>query len=130
MKKIFIFIGGVVTGAILMILVSILIAGGNSTDNGITLFEREGECISENSFEVFQVLDSGEALANEVEQRYSTTIPTGLTVLFLNEDGQSYYDDQVIKISSGKCAKQIGIFKYSANSGMEKTVPIVVIRNK
>lgn len=96
--------------------------------NGITLFEKEGECISENSFKVFQVLNSGEALANEVKQGY--LIPTGLTVLFLNEDGQSYYDDQVIKIPLGKCAKQIGIFKYSAKSGMEKTVPIVGIRNK
>lgn len=130
MKIIFIFIGGVVTGAILMIVVSMLITERNSTYNGITLFEKEGECVSENSFEVFQVLDSGEALANEVKQGYSITMPTGLTVLFLNENGQSYYDDQVIKIPSGKCAKQIGIFKYSAKSGMEKTVPIVGIRNK
>lgn len=130
MKNIFIFVGGVVTGAILMIVVSIFIAGRNSSYNGITLFEKEGECISENSFQVFQVLDSGEALANEVEQRYSTIIPTGLTVLFLNEDEQSYYDDQVIKMPSNKCAKQIGIFKYSAKSGMEKTVPIVSIRDK
>ena len=127
MKKVCIFIGGVVTGAILVVVVSMLIAGGNSTYKGITLFEKE-ECISENSFKVFQVLDSGEALANEVKQGY--LIPTGLTVLFLNEDGLSYYDDQVIKIPSGKCAKQIGIFKYSAKSGMEKTVPIVGIRNK
>lgn len=128
MKKACIFIGGVVTGAILVIVVSMLIAGRNSTYNGITLFEKEGECISENSFKVFQVLNSGEALANEVKQGY--LIPTGLAVLFLNEDGQSYYDDQVIKIPLGKCAKQIGIFKYSAKSGMEKTVPIVGIRNK
>ena len=109
MKKVCIFIGGVVTGAIPVVVVSMLIAGGNSTYKGITLFEKEGECISENSFKVFQVLDSGEALANEVKQGY--LIPTGLTVLFLNEDGLSYYDDQVIKIPSGKCAKQIGIFK-------------------
>ena len=63
MKKVCIFIGGVVTGAILVVVVSMLIAGGNSTYKGITLFEKEGECISENSFKVFQVLDSGEALA-------------------------------------------------------------------
>ena len=70
MKKVCIFIGGVVTGAILVVVVSMLIAGGNSTYKGITLFEKEGECISENSFKVFQVLDSGEALANEVKQGY------------------------------------------------------------
>lgn len=40
MKKIFIFIGGVVTRAILMVVISMLIAGGNSTYNGITLFEK------------------------------------------------------------------------------------------
>lgn len=50
MKKVCIFIGGVVTGAILVVVVSMLIAGGNSTYKGITLFEKEGECISENSF--------------------------------------------------------------------------------
>ena len=35
----------------------------------MTFFEKEGDCISENSFEVFQVLDSGDALANEVKNR-------------------------------------------------------------
>ena len=39
-------------------------------------------------------------------------------------------DCLTMTIPSGKCAKQIGIFKYSAKSGMEKTVPIVGIRNK
>lgn len=130
MKKVFIFIGGVVTGVILMIIISMLIYVGNLANNGITLFEKEGECISENSFEVLQVLDSGEALANEMEQKSYGASPTGLTVLFLNENGESFYDDQIIKIPSGQCAKQIGIFRYSAKSGMEKTVPVVGIRNR
>ncbi len=136
MKKVFIFIGGVVTGAILLFVVSMLVTGENSTstgenstyNNGITLFEKEGECISENSFQVFQVLDSGEALAYEMLE--DVMIPTGLVVLFLNENGESYYDEQVIKMPSGKCAKQIGIYKYPTKSGMEKTVPIVGIRDK
>ncbi len=113
-----------------MIVVSIFIAGGSSTYNGITLFEKEGECISKNSFKVFQVLESGDALANELEQGFSISLSTGLTVLFLSENGQSYYDDQVIKIPSGKCAKQIGVFKYPTKSGIEKTVPIVSICNE
>ncbi len=128
MKKLLIFIGGVVTGIILTIVVSVLIAGINLTD--ITLFEEDGECISENSFKVIQVLDSGEALANELEQRSYGTMPTGLTVLFLNEDGESYYDNQIIEIPSGQCAKQIGTFKYPTRLGVEKTVPVVSIRNK
>uniref|UniRef100_UPI003013AAC8 hypothetical protein n=1 Tax=Bacteroides acidifaciens TaxID=85831 RepID=UPI003013AAC8 len=96
--------------------------------NGITLFEQEGDCVSNNSFEVFQVLDTGDALANEIEHGFS--VATGVTVLFLNDGKNSYYDDQVIKIPSGKCAKQIGVFKYKSNAGLERTVPIVEIRNK
>lgn len=130
MKKTFIFIGGVATGVVLTIIILMLIANINSSRNGITIFEKEGDCISENSFEVFQVLDTGDALANELEQDVSISIPTGLTVLFLCEDGQSYYDDQIINIPSDKCAKQIGVFRYTANSGFEKTVPIVSIRDK
>lgn len=91
---------------------------------------REGDCISENSFEVFQVLDSGDALANEVKIEWDMSVPTGVTVLLLCKDGKSYYDDQVIKVSEGKCAKQIGTFKYSTKAGFDKTVPIVSILNK
>ena len=130
MKKVFMFISGMITGAVLMIIIAMLIADNNSSYNGMTLFEKEGNCISENSFEIFQVLDTGDALANELEPGTSLSIPTGLTVLFLCEYGQSYYDDQVIKIPSGKCAKQVGVFKYISNAGIEKTIPIVSIRNK
>lgn len=77
-----------------------------------------------------QVLDSGDALANEIEEKYSTSLHTGLVVLFLHENGKSYYDDQIIKIPSEKCVKQIGVYKYPTKDGFEKTVPIVDIRKK
>ena len=127
MKKVLIFIAGIVTGAILMLVIAALIgnsSNGESSNNGMTFFEKEGDCISENNFEVFQVLDSGDALANEL------SISTGLMVLFLCDEGKSYYDDQVIKVPEGKCAKQIGTFKYSTKAGFDKTVPIVSILNK
>ena len=114
MKNILIFTAGIVTGAVLMIFISLVFAS-NFSHNDMNLFENEGECISENSFEVFQVLDSGD---------------TGLVVLFLHENGKSYYDDQIIKIPSGKCVKQIGVYKYPTKDGFEKTVPIVDIRKK
>ena len=139
MKNFFIFVVGFLTGTLLTIVVLALAAGSNSTNgnptkgkfinDGVTLFEEEGECISTKAFEVFQVLDSGEALAHEVEQHYGRWISTDLLVLLLNEDGASYYDNQVIKIPSGKCAKQLGTYKYTTQLG-KKTVPIVAIRDK
>ena len=55
MKKVLIFIAGVVTGAILMLVIAALIgnsSNGESSNNGMTFFEKEGDCISENNFEV------------------------------------------------------------------------------
>lgn len=129
MKKIWIFILGIVTGIILMLAFSVIYvkcSSGKKSLEGITLFEEVGDCVSSNSFEVLQVLESGAALATEIKD-YSSSSPR-LTVLFWNEDGQSYYDDQVIKIPIGKCARQVGIFKYLTKGNHDATVPVVVIR--
>ena len=88
MKKVLIFIAGIVTGAILMLVIAALIgnsSNGESSNNGMTFFEKEGDCISGNNFEVFQVLDSGDALANEIDE---FSISTGLMVLFLYDEGK------------------------------------------
>lgn len=127
-KKILIFISGVITGAIIMPLIIFAFSSRESAKSGMTLFPEEGECISNNSFEVFQVLETGDALAIEVKPPHH--IPTGITVLFLSNENKTYYDDQVINIPTGKCAKQIGTFKYNTQSGIDKTIPIVAIRNR
>lgn len=132
-NNIFTFVSGVVVGAFIMLLVGGVVSSNSKEDsdnNGIELFEKEGDCVSENSFKVFQVLDSGDALANEMGQGFEADIPTGLTVLILKENGRSYYDDQLIRVPSGKCAKQIGTLRYSTKLDIEKTVPVVRISNK
>lgn len=132
MKKAFIFIGGVVTGIVLTFIFAFIVNSRNADHNDdLVLFEQEGDVISTKNFEVFQVLDSGDALANEKKDIDGYSVSTGLVVLFLNEDGTtSYYDDQKINVPQGKCVRQLGTYKYSTKSGLEKTVPIVGIRNK
>lgn len=124
-KKILIYIAGIITGAVLMILFAVLFADKSSVDNGMTLFGREGACVGNNSFKVMQVLDSGDALAVEMK----SGIAIGITVLFMTDGKTSYYDNQIIDIPSGMCAKQLGTFKYESKDGMSRTVPIVGIRN-
>lgn len=131
MKKIWVFILGIVTGIILMFVFSAIYVKcssgrGSSSVDGMTLFEEMGDCVSDNSFEVLQVLESGNALAAEIKAGYR--VATGVTVLFLNEGGQSYYDDQIIEIPAGKCARQVGIFKYLTKGNHDATVPVVIIR--
>lgn len=127
-KKVLIFIAGVVTGMLLTIAFGYFIAVMKSDDYGITFLDTEGECVSSKSFRVRQVLSSGNALAEEVNSIHS--IGSDLTVLFYNDGTKTYYDNQIIKIPDGKCAKQIGTFQYTTKVGLNKTVPVVEILDK
>lgn len=124
-KKILIFAAGVVTGIILTFVFAIVY--NKSSNSNLTLFDYEGSCVSTNSFEVFQVLDNGDALASEIEPGHS--IATGIIALFPAGNQSHFYDDQIISIPEGKCARQIGVYKYNSKLG-ERTVPVVAIRDK
>lgn len=134
MKKVWIYIAGIITGFILTVLISLIITDSSNTNaEGVTMFSQTGDRIDGNLFEVFQVLDTGAALANLTDTnptRNSNGIiipPNNLVVVIINDDGKYYYDDEIIKIPCGKCARQVGIYKYTTNMGGYKTVPIVKI---
>ncbi len=128
MKKVWVFIIG--AGSVLTILILALIglsSGGGTHDNGITMFAEPGDYMDARQFEVFQVLEPGVALANTRDESYTMiTSFTGPVVLFLNDSGKHYYDDEVIEVPRGKRARQVGVYKYSTQMGY-KTVPIVKI---
>ena len=133
MKKWFVFLLGMISGTVLTFVAMIVLAiGADTSSYGITLFDKPGDCLSTKSFEVMQVVDNNHALAHEVEwnevlKRY---IPTDLLVLLTNDDGEYYYDDQIIKVSKGMCMRQIGVYKYQTREEFDKTVPIVKLMNK
>lgn len=126
MKKALIFIGGLVSGIVLTILALVIVSYYSNSNSDYSFFEKAGERIDYNAFEVFQVLDNGDALAKGREYG-DYSIATGITVLIIGKEDQSYYDDQIIEIPEGKYARQIGTFKYITNSNMVKTVPIIDI---
>lgn len=100
--------------------------------SGITLFEKPGECVTTKPLEVMQVIDDNYALAYELEydsylKKYRTT---DLLVLITNDNGEYYYDEQMIKIQKGKCFRQVGVYQYINRMDMTKTVPIVKIMDK
>ena len=129
MKKWVVFLLGMIAGGVLTFVMMLVLAiGANTSSNGMTLFDEPGECLSTGLFEIMQVIDDGVALANEIDKmRSSYNTHTELLVLLVNDEGQLYYDDQVINVPIGKCARQIGVYKYPTKSGFEKTVPIVKI---
>ena len=106
MKKALLFISGFVTGIVATILVAMLIANTNQANDyfpGLTLFSEKGECITTSGeIEIMQVLAPNVALA---------------------WTGGLFYSDRI----SGKCARQIGTYRYTNKNEMVKTVPAVVI---
>ncbi|MBQ5699669.1 MAG: hypothetical protein IIV74_00005 [Alphaproteobacteria bacterium] len=125
MKKIWVFILGIITGIILTILFAVIVSNSSKGGmSGLTMFEQPGDCVGKVSAEVFQVVAPDAALVNEVDKKYGVETYTGKTMLITNREGKTYYDDQIIK--APKCFRQIGIFKYQSRNGMDNTVPVVI----
>ncbi len=137
MKRVWVYLLGVLTGIvvsiIVMVIIGVAINAGNDPaakrSNGMTFFETPGDVINEPSFKVFQALGDGAALA-EGRGDGHTSAYYGINALLYNEEGTPYYDEQVVTAPQGKCFRQVGIYRYPTNSGMNKTVPIVMVMDK
>lgn len=125
MKKWIVFVLGFVSGIVFLFLVLLIIGKTYATNDGMTYFEKPGKCISTKDFEVMQVVGEGYALAREKKGYVG-----GILVLVTNENGELYYDDQVIKVPEGKCMRQIGVYEYQTRMETTKTVPIVQVMNE
>lgn len=127
MKKLLLFTSGFVTGIVATILIAILIDTTNQPNDdlaGLTLFSEKGECITTSGeIEVMQVIAPNAALSWTGDPLYSN----GILVLLINYEDKYYYDDQKIKIPSGKCARQIGTYQYTNQGKTIRTVPAVMI---
>lgn len=125
MKQVLIFILGIITGSVMTLLFGYFAFDSESSETknlGLTLFSENGDCIPvRDELTVTQVVESNLALAESV------FYTDRLLVMLTNNEGIQYYDDQKISIPKGKCARQIGIFKYNTLLDIEKTVPVVVI---
>jgi hypothetical protein len=131
MKKWIVFVLGFVSGIVFLFLVLLIIGKSSSNDNGMTYFEKPGKCISKKDFKVFQVIGEGYALAEErLEFSSGITLPGNLLVLVTNDNGELYYDNQIIEVPKGKCMRQIGVYEYQTKSENWKTVPIVQVMNE
>ena len=128
MRKIWVYLLGVLSGVALAFLVSYLI--DRAKFSGITFFDEPGEVVTTQSilggteivdgFEVFQVLGEGAALP-----RGNDLFSYDLIVLLWNDKGGSYYDNQSIIAPKGQCFRQIGIYKYKSEDKRYRTIPVV-----
>lgn len=101
--------------------------GVGEVDDGITYLDTPGECVTDRDLKVGRVLESGNAIARGVTSWLDgVALTSGIEVLLLRKDGDLYYSGQVVKISKGYCARQVGVFRESSYS----TYPVVRIEKK
>lgn len=94
-----------------------------------TLFDKPGDCVSRKNFKVQKVLESGDAIALEIREISSSgsVYTSDLKVLILAQEGSNFYDNQIVKAPQGKCARQIGNYKYQ-QYGNTKVIPIIAFQ--
>lgn len=129
-KFILTYLGGIVTGVVLVFALGFFMAmsqSKQSANNDVVMFEKPRGVVPGKVFEVMQVLPEGSALAT-VDDIDSGNM--GTVVLFIGNESLSYYDNQKIKVPSGKVAKQVGTYSYMTCQEMEKTVPVVEIMDE
>ena len=140
MKQWVVFLGGVVTGIILTILVLAIIGNAQNgrsdsiveeakSDNNITMFDAPGDIIEDDNVKVFQVIADDAALARAQEDKYDD-LYLGKVYLVVNNDGKYYYDDEILKVKEGKVFRQVGIYRYPTRNEDVKTVPIIMLMDK
>lgn len=136
MKKIWVYLLGVLTGMVVTVIAFAIIGvamnskndPGTRMTNGMSFFEEPGDEVEPESVKVFQALGNGTALAESKGD--GNYIYSGPNVLLYNEEGLPYYDEQVVNAPKGKCFRQVGIYRYPTKSGVDKTVPIVMLMDK
>lgn len=128
MKKWLIFLLGIITGCLVTFVTLLVISRVHLGVGQITVSEQQTEFTLAKKFEVFQVLGDG-ALARCGDDEYSISVFTGPIVYILNDDGNLFYDDQVIEVPDGKKVIQIGTYRYETQMG-EKVVPVLKLLNQ
>lgn len=144
MKKWLVYLLGIITGVILTFAFAFYVnlsnnsgivelpksnnSASNNKNAGKTLFDKPGDCVSRKNFEVQEVLESGDAIALEIRETISGYVFTSdLEVLILAQEGSNFYNKQIVKAPQGKCARQIGNYKYQ-EYGNTKVIPIIAFK--
>lgn len=122
MKKSIVFILGILTGILLTVVFAVIyshhLESDPENDPRITYFDTPSAFTASDKYEVFQVLPNG-ALARSED----------FVVVYILANGQNtFYNDQIIRITSENKAVQIGTFKYKSKLG-ERVVPVIEIQH-
>ena len=105
---------------------------GQRTQDQIMLFSEKGRCITKKDLIVFQVISPSKALVRpsvDFNKDMENVLGMFGVMLLVNDTGETYYDDEIVKVPAKTCARQIGTYQYPTRDNNYKTVPVVRIES-
>lgn len=137
MKNVLIFIGGMVTGAAILIGIAFFFNKMaeqetlGETNDKAAFYEGfvNGEIIKEESFQVLQVLEDNAALVQGKDE-IGGSFYMGKVYLLIGQEGTTFYDEQIVDVPQGSVVRMNGTYKYPTRDGFDKTVPRIMIMDK
>lgn len=118
------FLLGLVLGSILTGAVVFLFEKEASSVEGIVWLEEDGPCLTRAHLKVFHVLHPERALVGEENDAF---LDAPIMMLLAPEGVSHFYDEQVIKMPKGKCARHVGNFEYETKDDGFRVIPVVQI---
>ena len=108
-----------------------------SEDGNFILYKIDGSetCLARKNLKVYQATGTS-ALVCEVNDSSCEYFGENLMYIWSDLDNHYYYDGEIIPNPVGKCAKQIGVYryetiaKYNDGSSRYRTVPVISILRK
>ena len=119
------FLTGVVVGVAGVMIAIFMFGIGLPEHDDVLWFGQEGECITHQNLKVFKTLREDRALVGEEADLF---LDHPVMLLVAQEKMSPFFDEQVITIPNGLCARHVGNFHYSTKDDDFKTVPVVRIK--
>ena len=106
---------------------------GQQTQDQLVFSPEKGQCITKKDLVVFQVIGPSKALVrislDFKKEDMENVLDMFGVMLLVNDKGEVYYDDEIVKVPAKTCARQVGTYQYPTRDNNYKTVPVVRIES-
>ena len=117
-------VAGAVIGAVVTLVIVFVFGVGLPVLQGdIMWFEQPGNCITKENLRVLEMVAPNKALVGEEKD----DLLNNPLMLLVTPNDANFYDEQIISMPKGKCARHQGNFNLQTKDDGIKIVPVVTI---
>ena len=116
-------IGAIIGAAAVFVVVFVFGVGLPKEQEDIVWFDKIGDCMTKENLKVFQIIAPNKALVGEEKDK----LLDKPVMLLVTHHKIHLYDEQVLPMPAGRCARYAGNFALKTKDDGVKTIPVVVV---